>query len=143
MGLSTDIDLEIDSDGGARAQFSLEEGQERVFIFKEIEGGKCGLPPSSEEAQDLFEGTVHYWRKWLSACTYRGRWREQVYRSALVLKLLTFEPTGAIVAAPTSSLPEGSVALETGTIAIPGCETRPSRYMRFFGSASPKKPKVF
>jgi GH15 family glucan-1,4-alpha-glucosidase len=49
---------------------------------------------------------VNYWRQWLSKCTYKGRWREMVHRSALALKLMTFEPTGAIVAAPTTSLPE-------------------------------------
>src|SRR5882757_748111 len=58
------------------------------------------------EAISLFEETVRYWREWLSRCTYQGRWREMVHRSAMSLKLLTFEPTGAIVAAPTCSLPE-------------------------------------
>ncbi len=56
--------------------------------------------------EDMFRATVDYWQDWLSQCTYKGRWREMVERSALVLKLLTFEPTGAIVAAPTTSLPE-------------------------------------
>src|SRR5262249_240794 len=58
------------------------------------------------EAEELLQRTIKFWHTWLSACTYRGRWREQVERSALALKLLTFEPTGAIVAAATASLPE-------------------------------------
>ena len=49
----------------------------------------------------LFRDTVEFWRRWLSHCTYTGRWREMVQRSAMTLKLLSFEPTGAIVAAPT------------------------------------------
>ena len=66
----------------------------------------CGACPTVGEAEELFRRTVDYWRRWLSQCTYTGRWREIVHRSALALKLLSFEPTGAIVAAPTCSLPE-------------------------------------
>ncbi len=60
----------------------------------------------NQTAKNLFEETSAYWRQWLSQCVYRGRWRRQVERSALALKLMTYEPTGAIIAAPTTSLPE-------------------------------------
>lgn len=106
LGLATDVPLTMD-DGGVFSAFGLEEGQTAVFMLSPI-GSRddCGPFPSSVEADELFDQTVTYWRRWLSRCTYRGRWREMVYRSALCLKLLTFEPTGAIVAAPTCSLPE-------------------------------------
>jgi GH15 family glucan-1,4-alpha-glucosidase len=79
-----------------------------VFVLREIEAGTgCGVSISEAEEEELFEQTVEYWRRWLSRCTYTGRWREMVHRSVLALKLLTYEPTGAIVAAPTCSLPEG------------------------------------
>jgi GH15 family glucan-1,4-alpha-glucosidase len=106
IGLSSSLLLEKHGNGVIR-EFTLEEGQSAVFILQEIEpGAGCDACLTEEEAFEVFVNTVDYWRRWLSKCTYRGRWREMVQRSALVLKLLTFEPTGAIVAAPTCGLPE-------------------------------------
>jgi len=93
---------------GVIAEFEIPEGHELSFSLQEVaRGNACSVAVSQEQAETLFRQTVEYWRRWLSKCTYRGRWREMVQRSALTLKLLTFEPTGAIVAAPTCSLPEG------------------------------------
>ena len=106
LGLGTHVPLKQDGNGVV-AEFTLQEGQTAVFVLREIEAGADGgVPPSEAEAVELFKGAVNYWRRWLSKCTYTGRWREVVHRSALALKLLTYEPTGAIVAAPTCSLPE-------------------------------------
>ena len=54
----------------------------------------------------MFEETRQYWRDWNNRSTYKGRWREMVARSAMTLKLMTYAPTGALVAAPTAALPE-------------------------------------
>ena len=106
LGLATRVPLE-QRGSGAVAEFTLQEEQVAVFVLQELEAGAgCGVSFSEQEEEKLFRRTVDYWRRWLSKCTYTGRWRERVYRSALALKLLTFEPTGAIVAAPTCSLPE-------------------------------------
>ncbi|SDS67929.1 glycoside hydrolase family 15 protein [Actinopolymorpha singaporensis] len=58
------------------------------------------------ELRTLFEQTRDFWRSWISQSRYRGRWREMVERSAMTLKLMTYAPTGALVAAPTAGLPE-------------------------------------
>jgi GH15 family glucan-1,4-alpha-glucosidase len=95
------------ADSGVAAEFTLGEGENVTFVLRSQNPkdppGRC---PDLGEAEELFRATVGYWRRWLSNCTYTGRWREVVQRSALTLKLLSFEPTGAIVAAPTTSLPE-------------------------------------
>jgi GH15 family glucan-1,4-alpha-glucosidase len=107
IALMGDIPLSKDGQGGVACEFRLEEGQSKVFVLTPHSTEVC-VPcgPEKQEAEELLQKTVNFWHRWLSACTYRGRWREQVERSALALKLLTFEPTGAIVAAPTASLPE-------------------------------------
>jgi len=96
-----------ETDGVISAEFTLEEGQIAEFVIGEV---RCdhGDPAcvNNEDPAELFQQTVDYWQNWASKITYKGRWREIVQRSALALKLLTFEPTGAIVAAPTTSLPE-------------------------------------
>ena len=107
LALSSAVPLRNDEHGGVSAEFVLSEGKSQVFILRD-DCNEGGVPcaPSEEVAEELLRGTVKFWQNWLSACTYHGRWRDQVHRSALALKLLTFEPTGAIVAAPTTSLPE-------------------------------------
>ena len=93
---------------GALSDFHLKEDESLTFVLHRIPAGAgCSPAVPEEESEELFRETVRYWRRWLSTSTYRGRWREMVHRSALTLKLLTFEPTGAIVAAPTAGLPEG------------------------------------
>jgi GH15 family glucan-1,4-alpha-glucosidase len=110
--LTTEAPLRADDQGGILSEFTLKEGASLNFIFsnegKSEAASPEGAPPtsSSVEADDAFQQTVKYWQSWLSSCTYRGRWRDRVERSALALKLLTYEPTGAIVAAATTSLPE-------------------------------------
>ncbi len=92
-------------EGALVSEFTLKAGESRTF---ELYGPAQDQQPGVGEAQSetLFRATVDFWRRWLRKSKYHGRWRETVNRSALLLKLLTFEPTGAIVAAPTCSLPE-------------------------------------
>jgi GH15 family glucan-1,4-alpha-glucosidase len=107
LGLATNVPLRA-AGKGVEGTFTLQEGESAIFDLRGIQPDDNGewSPMEESEAQELLESTVDFWHGWLSQCTYKGRWRESVYRSALVLKLLTFEPTGGIVAAPTCSLPE-------------------------------------
>ena len=107
LRLSTDVRLRDDGKSGVSGEFVLKSGESCVFLLHRIlPGEQPAATPSAEETKASFEETVKFWRSWLAHCTYKGRWREMVQRSALVLKLLTYQPTGAIVAAATCSLPE-------------------------------------
>jgi GH15 family glucan-1,4-alpha-glucosidase len=105
LALETDTPLEL-RDGDVHASFTLEAGESATFVLEHVPGDYEPHGHPADEMRELFEATVAYWRRWLSRSRYAGRWRETVHRSALTLKLLTYEPTGAIVAAPTASLPE-------------------------------------
>ena len=108
LGLaSPDVPLEIGDRGAVRARFELEEGETATFVLAPLERGEGPEEAFSDRSfEELLEGTLEYWRDWISRCTYEGRWREVVHRSALVLKLMVYDPTGALVAAPTMGLPE-------------------------------------
>jgi GH15 family glucan-1,4-alpha-glucosidase len=100
--LRTPVPLKKEENGVA-ASFTLEEGETVSF---ELEWNGEVRPQREEETEELFTRTQEFWQDWISQSRYRGRWREMVHRSALALKLLVYHPTGALVAAPTTSLPE-------------------------------------
>lgn len=101
--LRTSVPLALDGAGGVTAVFELDAG-EQVDIVLEWNGEV--RPLAEGETAELFHRTNDFWLRWLEKSRYRGRWRETVHRSALTLKLLVYHPTGALIAAPTTSLPE-------------------------------------
>jgi GH15 family glucan-1,4-alpha-glucosidase len=102
LALGSPLALEATS-AGVMAEFELAAGERMTFV---LQAGDQAVPLAAREAQQLGDETVTFWREWIRQSSYRGRWREIVDRSALTLKLLSYEPTGAIVAAATTSLPE-------------------------------------
>src|SRR5690242_19575519 len=93
-------------DGAAVAEFTLRADESASFIFEQVEPGRESPSGGVDYVPRAFKHTVNFWRGWVGRSTYRGRWREMVNRSALTLKLLTSQPFGSIVAAPTFGLPE-------------------------------------
>jgi GH15 family glucan-1,4-alpha-glucosidase len=107
LHLTTAVPLALDG-GDVVAEFTLREGESTAFVLEQ-EIGPDALQPGIAErpaVAQAFKDTVNYWRGWIAGSTYTGRWRDEVHRSALALKLLHSRVTGAIVAAPTFGLPE-------------------------------------
>jgi GH15 family glucan-1,4-alpha-glucosidase len=86
------------------AEFTVAEGERKTFVLSWHPSHE--RPPEAIDALRSLERTELFWREWCSRCTYQGEWREAVMRSLITLKALTFAPTGGIVAAATTSVPE-------------------------------------
>jgi GH15 family glucan-1,4-alpha-glucosidase len=103
MHLRSPVPLQLDERGAAIARWSVHAGDRTWFELRYASAAAASSQPDFEAA---LQSTLAYWRSWSARCTYDGPYHPLVRRSALALKLLTFEPTGAIIAAPTTSLPE-------------------------------------
>jgi GH15 family glucan-1,4-alpha-glucosidase len=104
---STDLTIEEDEDNTrVTAEVELTKGDTALFVLAILEGDDEPSCIGSDMSESLFDATTSYWRSWLGQSRYVGRWREVVHRSAITLKLLTHEPSGAVIAAATTSLPE-------------------------------------
>ena len=103
IALSSPIPLQV-SASGASAEFAVAQGEKKTFVLSYGEDEPRKVDEYHTERQRA--KTEVFWMDWVALLRYRGRWRDAVVRSALTLKLLVYSPTGAMVAAPTTSLPE-------------------------------------
>jgi len=103
MSLYSTVDITQESQD-ITSQFSLQPNQSATFLLGGIRAE--GQQPEMELIGQRFQKTVRFWKTWIAQSNYKGRWREMVQRSALVLKLLISRKHGSLIAAPTFSLPE-------------------------------------
>jgi GH15 family glucan-1,4-alpha-glucosidase len=107
MVLQSELPLEVSADGASAYGLTrIKAGERRYVAFSYGEEAPHVLAPLGERAHASVSATAHWWSQWASRCSYRGPYRDMVVRSALVLKLMAYAPSGAVVAAPTTSLPE-------------------------------------
>jgi GH15 family glucan-1,4-alpha-glucosidase len=101
--LTTPVELE-GRDFRTFASFTVSEGDRVPFVLTWFPSHES--PPEPVDAEAELEHTLAYWQEWADRCTHGGRWHDDIHRSVLTLKALTYGPTGGVVAAPTTSLPE-------------------------------------
>ena len=105
--LRSELPLALSPDRrGARGTTRISAGERRSLSLTYGTEAPAVVPQLGAAARERFERSVRWWQDWAGRCTYRGPHREAVVRSALALKLMTYAPSGAVVAAPTTSLPE-------------------------------------
>lgn len=105
LRLVATIPLEV-NENDAHAYFTLNTGEKATFLLEYITSEDPGESDLNKFAEESLYRTITYWQQWMSNNRYRGRWMDIVNRSALVLKLMTSQKHGSIIAAPTFSLPE-------------------------------------
>jgi GH15 family glucan-1,4-alpha-glucosidase len=105
--LRSEPPLELEDDGrGASGAVRIWTGERKYLSLTYSREAPAVIAPLGEAARERIERTVRWWQEWANRCTYEGPYRDAVVRSALALKLMTYAPSGALVAAPTTSLPE-------------------------------------
>jgi len=103
--LSLWTDVAVEGRGlTTQAEFTVRAGERVPFVL--MWHPSHASSPKPVDAMKALDDTAAWWKTWCDRCAYHGRWHEQVTRSLITLKALTFAPTGGIVAAPTTSLPE-------------------------------------
>jgi len=103
--LRSSVPLTIENDG-AHARIGMKGGDSLQFSFSYAEESPAVLPALGERVQGAIRCSIEWWQKWAARSQYQGPYRDAVTRSALILKLLAYAPSGAVVAAATTSLPE-------------------------------------
>ncbi|HEX5575142.1 MAG TPA: glycoside hydrolase family 15 protein, partial [Gemmatimonadales bacterium] len=106
LNLRTDLPLDPVADGKVGGRARISAGDQRHASLTLATDGPAVLPPLGEWSRASLERTIQWWQQWASRARYDGPCRKMVIRSALALRLMVYAPSGAVVAAPTTSLPE-------------------------------------
>ena len=138
--LSTPLPLRAE-DGTVVSEFPAIEGARERFVLNWHPSHEAA--PPVEDADSALARTEAAWREWSDRCRYEGPYREAVVTSLIALKAMTNEVTGALIAAPTTSLPEESAACATGTTATAGCATPRWRSRRCSPTATRRRRSPF